>query len=103
MYYNKNDVIIQSDLELNFEKVSSADIETDFEGNMYKKGCIPKISNERIAEKRKCYRQKNLDDLTLRRNRKKAMQTWSELEENNYLEQVSIIEAQLNQTLPYTN
>lgn len=87
-----------------FVEVPDDAIEIAWNFRAYMKGYAPvkpDLTNEEIADKRRAYREKVLDNKTLERIKKQALGNWSDKDEEDYIVYCQQIEDYLNKEYPY--
>ena len=100
-YLKEDYSIIQSELELELEKVDNKDVEVAWDGSLWLKGHAPNPTHEQTSELRKQYRRDHIDDKTAERSRKMANGSWSEEDEDEYLALDEEVTAYIEEHYPY--
>lgn len=102
-YVTENYSIIKSDYELELQKVTDDEIEEAFDGSLWLKGHAPNPTHEQTSELRKQYRREHIDDETAARSRKMANNTWTQVDEEEYLALDEEVTAYIEEHYPYTD
>jgi len=77
------------------------DVEQAYNGNWYLTGYAPAPTYEEQKEARENYRKEHIDSKTAMRSRKMANGTWTEEDEQAYLELDAEVTAWIEENLPY--
>lgn len=80
------------------------EVEEAFDGRWYVKGYAPEKpqpSYDEIKELRKEYRRSHIDDVTAERSRKMANGTWTEIDEQDYLDLDEEVTDYIEEHYPY--
>ena len=84
--------------------MTEMDVEQAYDGAWYLEGYAPEKpapTHDEIKEQRKAYRQEHIDDATAERSRRQANGTWTDEDEQAYLELDAEVTAWIEENLPY--